>query len=713
MPSFLLEVGTEELPATFVEGAIAQWEAMIPASLKEQYLTCESVKVYATPRRLAVVIAGLPQQQPDREEEIKGPPASAAFKDGKPTKAAEGFAKKQNINLEDIEIRPTPKGDFVFVLKQIPGRKTSEILTELIPQWINRLEGKRFMRWGDGDIRFPRPIRWLVALLDKEILPLSIPNGSETISSDRHSQGHRVLHSNSVSIAEATDYAETLGKAFVEVDPQTRKTAIANQVKVAANSVGGEAEIPEELLNEVVNLVEWPTAVVGTFDADFLVLPPEVIKMVMVTHQRYFPVLDTHGNLKPYFITISNGDPAKAAIIASGNERVIRARLADGEFFYKTDLKKPLENYLPDLENVTFQEDLGSVRDKVNRIIANADRIGKQLEVREGELAQIKRAALLCKADLVSQMVYEFPELEGIMGEKYALAGGEPEAIAKAIVEHYLPKGASDRLPTNIISQVVALADKLDTLVSIFGLGMLPTGSSDPFALRRAANGVVNIIWSADLPLNLHELLKDLTTDFVNSHPNAMLGLIHHLEDFFLQRIRTLLQDEKAIDYDLVNAVLGDEDIEYKERALQDLLDVRDRALFLQEIRGDGTLDIIYETINRSTRLAKQGDLDTGELQPHAVINPSLFEKYSEQAFMEALEDLIPNTQAALETRNYRQLVTALAAIVPTVTQFFDGENSVLVMDSNPKVQRNRLNLLGLLRNHARVLADFGAIVKG
>lgn len=316
MPSFLLEVGTEELPATFVEGAIAQWEAMIPASLKEQYLTCESVKVYATPRRLAVVIAGLPQQQPDREEEIKGPPASAAFKDGKPTKAAEGFAKKQNINLEDIEIRPTPKGDFVFVLKQIPGRKTSEILTELIPQWINRLEGKRFMRWGDGDIRFPRPIRWLVALLDKEILPLSIPNGSETISSDRHSQGHRVLHSNSVSIAEATDYAETLGKAFVEVDPQTRKTAIANQVKVAANSVGGEAEIPEELLNEVVNLVEWPTAVVGTFDADFLVLPPEVIKMVMVTHQRYFPVLDTHGNLKPYFITISNGDPAKAAIIA-------------------------------------------------------------------------------------------------------------------------------------------------------------------------------------------------------------------------------------------------------------------------------------------------------------------------------------------------------------------------------------------------------------
>lgn len=713
MPSFLLEVGTEELPATFVEAAIAQWEIIIPATLKEQYLTWEAVKVYATPRRLAIIIHGLPHQQPDRQEEIKGPPATAAFKDGKPTKAAEGFARKQGIKLEDIEIRPTPKGDFVFVLKHIPGRNTAAILTELVPQWINRLEGKRFMRWGDGDMRFPRPIRWLVALLDQEILPLSIPNGSETITSHRHSQGHRVLHPDPVSIDQATDYDDILRKAFVEVDPQQRKTAIVNQVKVVATSVDGEAEIPPDLLNEVVNLVEWPTAVIGTFDPEFLVLPPEVIKIVMVTHQRYFPVLDAQGSLKPYFITISNGDPAKSQIIASGNERVIRARLADGEFFYKADLKKPLEAYVPDLENVTFQENLGSVRDKVNRIIANGDRIAKQLNISEPERSYIQRAALLCKADLVSQMVYEFPELEGIMGEKYALAAGEPEAVATAIVEHYLPRGASDRLPATIVSQVVALADKLDTLVSIFGLGMIPTGSSDPFALRRAANAVVNIIWAADLPLNLYQLIQKLTTDFVNNNPNAMLGLIHFLEDFFLQRIRTLLQDEKSIDYDLVNAVLGDEDIEYKERALQDLLDVRDRALFLQEIRHDGTLDTIYETINRSTRLAKQGQLDTTELDPQAIIDPSLFEKSSEKAFLEALIALTPHTQAAQKTRNYRQLVTALAEIAPTVTEFFDGPHSVLVMDSNPQVQRNRLNLLGLLRNHSRVLADFGAIVKG
>ena len=309
-------------------------------------------------------------------------------------------------------------------------------------------------------------------------------------------------------------------------------------------------------------------------------------------------------------------------------------------------------------------------------------------------------------------MVYEFPELQGIMGERYAREGGEPEAVATAIFEHYLPRNSTDHLPQTLIGQVVGLADKLDTLVSIFGLGMLPTGSSDPFALRRAANAVVNIIWAANLPLNLYQLLKQISTDFVNTFPNAMLKLTGQLDDFFLQRIRTLLQDEKNIDYDLVNAVLGDNDLEYKERALQDLLDVRERALFLQTIRQDGTLNQIYETVNRSTRLAKQGDLDTLELQPETKVKPDLFQKSSEREFYQALIQLVPKTQGSQSTRNYRQLVEALAEITPTVNSFFDGPESVLVMDDDPNIQRNRLNLLGLLRNHARVLADFGAIVK-
>jgi glycyl-tRNA synthetase beta chain len=716
MPSFLLEVGTEELPATFVETAIDQWQKLIPATLEEQYLSSESIQVLGTPRRLAVLITGLPTQQADREEEIKGPPASAAFKDGKPTKAAEGFARKQGINLEDIEIRPTKKGDFVFVVKQIPGRKTAEILTELVPEWITKLEGKRFMRWGDGELRFPRPIRWLVALLEDAILPISMVSGSDKIESNRLTQGHRILHPEPIQINTATDYIKTLQQGYIEVDPQTRSQNIEQQLLAAAKTVSGEAEIPAELLEEVVNLVEWPTAVVGTFDQDFLNLPPEVTKTVMISHQRYFPILETDKNaefsLKPYFITVSNGDPAKSDIIAAGNARVIRARLADGQFFYQADLKKPLEDYLPELETMTFQEDLGSVRDKVNRIIQAADLIAKQLNLSATEQQNIQRTALLCKADLVSQMVYEFPELQGIMGEKYARAKGEPEAVAKGIFEHYLPRGVGDDYPSTLTGQIVGIGDKLDTIVSIFGLGMIPKGSSDPFALRRAANGIINVIWNANLTINLEQILDQLATEFSNSHEKAIPDLTTQLFDYFLQRIRTLLQDEKGIDYDLVNAVLGENDPEYTERALQDLLDVRDRALFLQQIRNNGTLDKIYETVNRSTRLAKQGDLDTVQLQPETVVDPSLFENSSEQGFYEALISLVPKTKAAQETRNYQQLIEAFVEIAPTVSQFFDGENSVLVMDDNPAIQKNRLNLLGLLRNHARVLADFGEIVK-
>lgn len=714
MPAFLLEVGTEELPANFLRDGILQWRSRIPQSLQANSLTSEAVEVYGTPRRLAVLIKGLPSQQPDREEEIKGPPAQAAFKDGKPTPAAAGFAKKQGVELSALEVRPTDKGDFVFVNKSIPGRPVAEILTELVPQWILNLEGKRLMRWGDGDVRFSRPIRWLVALLDDAVLPIELVNASKIVKSDRVSQSHRVLHPAPVTIASATDYVTTLRSAYVAVDAAERATTIAADVNASVQTLNGHAEIYPDLLEEVTNLVEWPSPVVGKFEEEFLNLPTEVITTVMVSHQRYFPVFKAADSkeLLPYFVTISNGDPSKADIIAVGNERVIRARLADGQFFYKTDLAKPLESYLPQLEKVTFQEDLGSLRAKVERIVKIAGQITDQLQLDPNKRQNIQRAALLIKADLVTQMVYEFPELQGIMGEKYALASGEPEEVAKAIFEHYLPRNADDILPQTITGQVVALADKLDTLVSIFGLGLIPTGSSDPFALRRAANAVINIAWAANLPINLADLLEQITTDFVAAYHKEQAPLVATLREFFLQRIRTLLQEEKQIDYDLVNAVLGENDPEYAERALNDLLDVRDRALYLQQIRRDGTLDHIYETVNRSARLAVQGDLDTQQLDPSAVVQKSLFQKPSEAAFYNALVELVPQTQAAQQSRNYQLLVAALGKITPTVSSFFDGADSVLVMDPNPDIKRNRLHLLGLLRNHARVLADFGAIVK-
>ncbi|MEW6498043.1 MAG: glycine--tRNA ligase subunit beta [Cyanobacteriota bacterium] len=714
MSNFLLEVGTEELPADFIDSAIAQWQSRIPQSLNEQFLTTEGIEFYGTPRRLGVLIQGLLDKQPDREEEVKGPPAKAAFKDGKPTPAAEGFARKQGVELDALEVRDTDKGEFVFVVKKIAGRPATEILTELIPQWIFGLEGRRFMRWGDGDLRFPRPIRWLVTLLDGEVLPIEMENGSERLKSDRISYGHRILHPEAIEIAQATDYVQRLHSVYVMAQPNERRGKIEEQVKAEVQKLGGYTPMYEGLLEEVINLVEWPTAVVGKFDSEFLILPPEVVTTVMVTHQRYFPVFKTEQatELLPYFITVSNGNPTKTEIIAAGNERVIKARLADGQFFYKTDLASPLESYLPKLEKVTFQDELGSVRQKVGRIEKIAAQLSDQLQVTETQRADILRAALLCKADLVTQMVYEFPELQGVMGQKYAIASGESEAVATAIFEHYLPRGASDKLPQTLTGQVVGLADRLDTLVSICGLGMLPTGSSDPFALRRAANAVINITWDADLPINLQQLIEQNAADFVAAHADKE-SPVAFLEEFFIQRIRTLLQEERGIDYDLVNAVLGENDPEYTQRALKDLLDVRDRALFLQEIRNNGKLNEIYETVNRSARLAKQGDLDTQQLEPTAVVNPELFEKSSEPAFYDALVELVPQTQAAQEQRNYQQLVKALAKIAPIVSIFFDDkEKGVMVMDENLDIRRNRLNLIGLLRNHARVLADFGLIVK-
>ena len=713
MATFLLEVGTEDLPASFVSDALEQWKAKIPAELGEQLLGPESIEFYGTPRRLALVLNGLPERQPDREEDAKGPSVKAAFKDGKPTKAAEGFARSRGVSVDDFEIRETKKGEFVFVTQKIVGRSATELLTELIPQWILGLEGKRFMRWGDGDLRFPRPVRWLVTLMDDQVLPITLINGSETCTSDRISQGHRVLHPEPLTLETATGYVETMRSIYVDVDPEERRQKIVAQVESAAKSVNGTAIVSPELLDEVINLVEWPTAVVGQYDDEFLELPSEVAVTEMESHQRYFP-LKSGDALLPNFITISNGDPAKSDIIAEGNGRVIRARLSDGMFFFNADRAQPLVDYLSKLEMVTFEERLGSVRQKVDRIVGVAGAIAAQLNLDATQTELANRAALLCKADLVTQMVGEFPELQGVMGEKYARHSQEPEAVAVAISEHYLPKGAGDSLPKSLTGQVVGLADRIDTLVSIFSLGMKPTGSSDPFALRRAANAVVHIIWAGELTLNLNALLKAVVDTFAAGRDGVNAAeLQHDLEDFFTQRVQTLLQDDENVDYDLVNAVVGDGDLDYCQRMLSNLLDTRDRARFLQEIRTNGTLATVYETVNRASKLATKGDLDTRSLDPAGVVDRGLFQSAAETAFYESLQQLVPQTQASQAERDYHKLINGLKQAAPVVAEFFDGPNSVLVMDDDAKIRQNRLNLLGLLRNHARVLADFGAIVKG
>ncbi len=708
MASFLLEVGTEELPASFIVDALQQWQERIPKNLDEHQLTTSKVSVYGTPRRLAVLIEGLPTHQSDRSLEIKGPAIGSAFVNGdpqgEPTKALLGFAKSKSIDLKDIFIKETDKGAFVFANQQIVGRETMDILQELAPTWITGLEGKRLMRWGNGDLKFPRPIRWLVSLFNSQILPIALEN----VQSNRISQGHRVLHPRSVIIDTAIDYVATLREAFVVVDGNERQKHIVTQINSIVELFGGQAEIPDDLLEEVTYLVEFPTALIGEFEREYLELPQPVIKTEMVSHQRYFPVhsLKNPDQLLPRFITISNGDPDKSRLIASGNGRVIRARLADGKFFYDSDRAVHLETFLPLLEKVTFQAQLGSVAEKVARIRAIAKSVIASipnLETTEADLALIDRTAQLAKADLVTQMVKEFPELQGQMGYYYALSSEEPIAVATGIREHYQPRGASDSLPTSLTGKIVAIADRIDTLVGIFGLGIIPTGSSDPFALRRAAAGVVQIAWESGFALDLPKLLQDAIAIYAEKNLLAIPAatVLDNLYKWFKQRYATILADQ-GIEYDLVNAVSGVEDLAYTLQGLSNLTRIKERAHFLQKSREQSTLSTIYEPIVRASRLAVQGDLDSAIVDVKAVINP--------ETLTEPAERDLYNAIAALPSQpSDQQLMAGIIAIAPVLAKFFDD---VLVMAEDPQTRQNRLNLLGIIRNYSRQLADFSAILK-
>ncbi|MFT0796689.1 glycine--tRNA ligase subunit beta [Synechococcus sp. H70.1] len=719
MVAYLLEVGCEELPASFVDSALEQWRKGIPASLAEAHLQVEEMQLFGTPRRLAVLLRGLPTQQPDRTLEVKGPPAQVAYQDGRLTPAGEKFAQKQGVDPASLEIRQVGKGSFVFAVQRVRGRPTAAVLQELVPTWITTLSGKRLMRWGHGGFKFPRPIRWLVSLWDDQVLPLLWPtpegNPLPGVVAGRVSRGHRVLGSQQVVLERAESYVQQMQAAGVNPDPAARAAQIQAEVTKLAKQVNGRAQIPPVLLQEVVQLVEWPTAVLGRFEPEFLQLPPAVIETVMITHQRYFPVRDGRDpeKLLPYFITISNGDPRQAERIAAGNSRVVRARLADARFFYEEDRRIPLAQRVERLQAVTFAEGLGSMRNKVERIRRISRLIATALNLDPQEQALVDRTAYLCKADLVTQMVYEFPELQGIMGAEYARHDGEPEAVAEGIEQHYWPLGAGEALPTSLTGRVVGWADRLDTLVGMFHLGQIPTGSSDRFALRRAANSLVLIAWEAGWRLDVNQLLRQLVQEYAAGNEKTLKAL----QEFLAQRLQILLQEEKQIDYDLVRAVVGDPESVHSEdpqkaeltlRALSNLPLTLLRAEYLQHLRATEELVDLYPTLNRCARLAAQGDLDYAVLDPAAVVDPSLFQEAAERELYEACQRVYRlGVEPALQG-DFTPLVEGLQAAAPAVDRFFEA---VLVMDPDPSLRTNRLNLLGILRNQSRLLGDMGAVV--
>lgn len=724
MASLLLEIGTEELPAAFCPAALAQLGRLITASLKDWHFDALPWQGFATPRRLGVLVRDLPPRQKDRVKEYKGPPAGQAFHQGNPTPAAQGFAQRCGLAVENLTVRATPKGEFVFAEVPQPGQATEALLREAIPGWIAAVQGKRLMRWGTGTQRFSRPIRWLVALLDDDLLPVQLEQTSPVVTSQANSYGpRRGWRCDPLPIATAEAYEASLRKAGIVADRQQRQARIRRLIEDKAAELGAVPQLKPALLEELTDLVEAPGLIVGRMEERFLSLPAEVSAMEMVTHQRYVPLfqapadplaLDAHGVLDPHFLAITNASPlADAALITQGNERVLRARLADGAFFYDQDRSQPLEDHLSRLEGVTFAAGLGSLKDRTDRLVRQAQAMAVALQ-RQNEALRLNqqalsRAALLCKADLVTQMVGEFPELQGVMGAKYAMASGEDSQVAEAIREHYLPSGADDPLPTSHLGRALALSERLELLVSIFATGQRPTGSSDPFALRRAGNGLLHILvdcgWSLNLVALLEAACSQSAKDFIDLavKPTTLLA---DLLAFLQQRLRTLLA-ELGMDYDIIDAVAAE--AQDPAALLRDPVDVVCRGRLLQRLRGCGELAPIQTVVQRAARLAEKGDLQRHRRNPRDCVDPSLFSSPAEGAVFAALETLAPLSRAR-DRHGYERLLTGLGMLSPRLQAFFDGEDSVMVMAPDPDVRRNRLNLLAVLRNQALVIADFSRL---
>ena len=715
--TFLLEIGTEELPADFVRQALDQLQQRVSRDLREARLGHGAVSVFGTPRRLVVSVVDLEDRQPDLEEDRKGPPVAQAFKDGIPGPAAIGFAKRCGVDPSALEQRDTPKGPCVFATVLTPGQACVELLQGLIPQWIDALQGRRFMRWGTGAQRFSRPIRWLLALKGSKVIPVVLGGADPEVRSDRFSRAHRLHGDEPLSIASAEQFGETLAAAGVVVDRAERAKRIRTSLDQSAQAANGTPDCPESLFEELVDLVEDPRILEGTIAERFLQLPPEVISTVMQAHQRYVPLqvpgleadplrLTAEAVLRPQFLLVGNGLAPASSLIVRGNERVLGARLADAEFFLDVDRRQSSESRREALDRVTFAEGLGSLLDRSERIERLTGLLLKQLGLDQSVVDAAQRAAHFCKNDLVSQMVGEFPELQGLMGGKYLLEEGELRDVALAVVEHYLPRGAGDALPATPAGAVVALAERLELLLSIFAKGERPTGSSDPYALRRAGNGVVQILWGMAWRLDLMAFLSNAVEEWAALFPAFAVDasqLHNDLCQLMRQRIVSQLEDD-GFAPDLVQAVAGE--AVSSQRLLSDPLDVKQRIQLLRDLRDSGQLDAVQAVVQRAAKLAEKGDLARDQLVAGEVVEAERFESASEKDLFAALEQLQPLAQQ----RSYKALADALIAATPALQAFFDGDTSVMVMVDDAALRLNRLNLLAVLRNQASVLAEFESI---
>ena len=674
----LFEIGTEEIPAHVMPHLLEDLAQLAETMLKEHRLSYEKVRTLGTPRRAALIVTGLAERQEDINTETRGPSVAIAFDaDGNPTKAGAGFARGQGVDPSAL----IQRDGYVYASVHESGAATAELLTSLLPDLVRAIPLPNSMRWGDLDFRFIRPIRWFVALYGTEIVPFTLAG----VTSGNHSRGHRTLAPADFVITSAADYEAACEKAYIIVDPERRRAMICEQITETAKACGGTAEITPDLLEEVLYLVEYPTALSGSFEEKYLALPAEAVITPMRDHQRYFPVKAADGSLLPAFITVRNGGKAHLDVVAHGNERVLRARLADAQFFFDEDRRKSLAEHREKLKTVVFQRGLGSMYEKTERLMALTTAIVEEMAAGDADdaaLADARRAAELSKADLVTGMVTEFTELQGIMGREYALLDGESPAVARAIDEQYMPRFAGDELPQTPLGVALSVADKIDNIVGTFSQGRIPTGSQDPFGLRRQALGLVLMLIEQESTMLLSDLVDEACDLYDLEEFRDKMQV--YVADFIRLRLKNVLS-ERGVRYDVQEAVLGDVDL---------VADVPVRAAYVERLLASEGGEALVQSFVRVGNIARSV---TG-----GTVDPALFKAEEEGALLSAYQ------AAAAARAEGEDTLPAEQALGRAIDTFFDA---VMVMDKDARVKENRLSLLKMIDDYLLETADYSKIV--
>jgi glycyl-tRNA synthetase beta chain len=681
-----IEIGTEEIPAEFLNKTLRDMEELIRKELTGGRIPFGEIRTLATPRRLVVLVSKVAEKQEEQVIEKLGPAKRVSFDEqGNPTKAALGFARGQGLEIGELETIVTDKGEYICARRKIAGEETASLLPAMIPRFILSIPFQKSMRWSNLEVRFARPIHWIIALFGADVVPFRLEN----LASGNKSFGHRFMSPKPFAVKSFRDYLSKSAKKYIVVDQDERRKMIVAEVEKAAQSVNGTPLIEEDLLDEVNYLVEYPSAVCGSFDASYLELPKDVLTTTMMSHQKYFPVLDGGGRLMPYFITINNTVARDPSVVARGNEKVIRARLADAKFFFREDSKVPLDRHFEKLHKVVFHSQLGTSYEKVMHFRQLAGFLAAKID--SSLAAKVDRAALLSKADLETQMVYEFPELQGIMGREYSLIQGEDPVVARAVYEHYLPTSAGGELPETGVGAILSIADKVDTITGFFGIGQIPTGTADPYALRRQALGVINIIldkgWPVDLPGLLDQSISILADRFKRPADEIKKDVI----EFFRARFENQLISQ-GHPYDVVDAVLSTGLVDFG----RSLRKIKAMETFKSHIDFEPLAVAFKRVVNILKSFAG------------GPVNPAVFTTPEEGALYEAYNEIRDKAAALIDKEDYEAALVELARLRKPVDAFFE---SVLVMDPDEKVRTNRLSMLSEISRLFYRIADFSKIV--